>query len=131
MFSAPTGNKYGASFYGTAAVSNTLGGDYWMSEACGKCWRLKANGNVNGIWNRSTIVVKGTNFCPTDNSACNNKDHFDIAAPGFDFSGASLSNSCETTEAGEFALYPPQTCGNWMISSQDPNANCDCDAIND
>jgi len=67
--------------------------------------------------NKTTLVLKGANFCPPGNPACNGKDHFDIAAPGFDFAGASLSNSCPTAEPNEPALHFPQTCGNWMINS--------------
>lgn len=40
LFDAPSGNPYGAKFYGTAAVSSALGGDYWLSSSCGKCWAL-------------------------------------------------------------------------------------------
>lgn len=108
MFSAPAGNIYGATFYGTAAVSNTLGGGNWMAKACNKCWRVTGTANIPGSPNTKTILVlKGANYCPPANSQCNGKDHFDIAAPGFDWAGASLSNSCSSTEPNEKALHNP------------------------
>ena len=87
MFAAPAGNKYGAKFYGTAAVSAGLGGSDWGSPACNNCWKVSAQG--------STIVVKGTNFCPDSNSVCaNGKAHFDIAAPGYDDATTSDHFAC-------------------------------------
>ena len=35
LFDAPPDNEYGATYYGAAAISAALGGDYWMSEGCG------------------------------------------------------------------------------------------------
>jgi hypothetical protein len=76
--------------------------------------------------------LKATNFCPEGNAACaNGKKHFDIAAPGFDFPATSLANTCSSVEPSEKALHNPQTCAYWMIRSQDPNQNCDCNALND
>jgi len=74
--------------------------------------------------------LKGTNYCPPDNPSCNGQAHFDIAAPGFDYGPASYSNSCNKVD-GEDGLRPPQTCGYWMINSQDPDANCNCDVFGD
>lgn len=126
LFAAPSGNPYGASFYGSAAISEALGGGNWLAEGCGKCWRVTGQSNIAGYTSSvTTLVLKGTNFCPPANAACSGgKAHFDIAAPGFDFAGASLSNSCTTREPSELSGF--QSCGNWMISSQDPNQNCDC-----
>jgi len=54
----------------------------------------------------STLVLKGVNFCPDGNPLCENgRAHFDISAPGFDFPGASLSNTCYKTE--EQAMHSP------------------------
>lgn len=79
-FAAPPGNPYGAVLYGAAAISETLGGSSWMGEACGKCWKLTGQSNIPARPNfSSSIVVKGTNFCPPSNDVCNGKDHFDIA----------------------------------------------------
>ena len=72
-----------------------------MAEGCGKCWKLTGTSNVGNDTSTRTIVLKGTNFCPPSNTACNGKAHFDIAAPGFDYAGASQSNSCNTTEPNE------------------------------
>ena len=40
MFAAPANNEHGAKFYGSAAISEALGGGNWMSSGCGKCWKL-------------------------------------------------------------------------------------------
>ena len=117
MFAAPQGNPYGARFYGTAAISNVLGGADWLGPGCGKCFKLQAQG--------STIVVKGTNYCPPPNDVCNGRAHFDIDAPGYDFPGASISNTCSEVDGGEWALRPPQICSNW------PNQGCDCNQFHD
>jgi len=94
MFKAPSGNKHGAKFYGSAAVSQTLGGGNWLSSGCGKCWKVTANANIGGHSERSTVVLKGTNYCPPNNPSCAGQAHFDIAAPGFDYGPSSYSNSC-------------------------------------
>lgn len=99
---------------------------------------MTGTSNVGGDSVETKIVVKGANFCPDDNAACKNQDHFDIAAPGFDFVGGtkssiygSISNDCTITEPGEYALHNPQTCSNWMIEYDDPAYNCDCNAFYD
>jgi hypothetical protein len=52
--------------------------------------------------------LKATNFCPEGNPSCaNGKKHFDIAAPGFDFPSASISNTCSSVEPNEKALHNP------------------------
>ena len=54
----------------------------------------------------TTLILKGTNFCPPANPACSGgKAHFDIAAPGFDFAVASLSNSCSEREPSELSGF--------------------------
>ena len=95
MFKAPSGNQYGAKFYGSAAISQTLGGGNWLSSGCGKCFKVTGTSNIGGHSETSTVVLKGTNYCPPSNSVCNGQDHFDIAAPGFDFAAASQSNTCD------------------------------------
>jgi len=130
MFRAPADNKYGATFYGTAAISKKLGGGMWLAEGCGKCWKLTGTANVGNSRKTSVIVVKGANYCPPSNSLCNNRAHFDIAAPGFDWAGASQHNRCDSNQ-NEPALKSPQTCATWMIDSANPNENCNCDAIID
>jgi len=160
MFAAPVGNEYGASFYGSAAISQALGGGDWMAEGCGKCWKVTGTSNAGSIAPgvQTTLVLKGTNYCPPQNAPCSNgKAHFDIAAPGFDVVGFSLSNTCDTREAEEdkagkiphsisilvycsytnhikpisFHLLGFKACGRWMIDSQDPEVGCDCSAFND
>ena len=128
MFHAPEGNPYGAKFYGTAAVSEALGGGNWFLdeggvEGCGKCWKVAGTSNVPGTpVETTTLVLRGANFCPEENPACaNGIAHFDIAAPGFDFLGASLSNTCASREPEELEGF--QSCGLWKI---DANAGCDC-----
>ena len=126
MFTAPTGNKFGAKFYGTAAISEALGGGNWLAEGCGKCWKVRGWSNVpNKDSYQTTIVLKGTNFCPPSNPACSGgKAHFDISAPGFDVTQFSLSNTCATREPDEFEGFA--SCGRWMIDDQDPDVGCDC-----
>lgn len=130
LFSAPAGNQWGAKFYGSAALSQALGGGDWMSSGCGKCFKVTASSNINGHYGSTTIVLKGTNYCPPSNPSCNGKAHFDIAAPGFDFPGASEYNVCSRV-MGDNAMKPPQTCGYWMINGQNPESNCNCNAIQD
>ena len=56
----------------------------------------------------TTIVLKGTNWCPPGNPLCENgRSHFDIAAPGFDYPNASLTDDCKSGEPGESALQRP------------------------
>ena len=62
MFKAPAGNKYGAKFYGSAAISKTLGGDYWLAPGCGRCFKVTGRANVGSHTEYSTVVLKGTNY---------------------------------------------------------------------
>jgi len=79
LFDAPAGNVNGAKFYGTASISRTLGGDNWLGEGCGKCFKITGTSNIPSHKDETTvIVVKGTNFSSNSKTA-----HFDIAAPGF------------------------------------------------
>ena len=125
LFRAPSGNQWGAEFYGSAALSYKLGGEGWIGSGCGKCFKVTGRSNIKGVNKTTTLVLKGTNSCPPSNPSCNNQAHFDIAAPGFDFPSASLSNTCNETES-EPALHKPQTCAYWMIHSADASKNCDC-----
>jgi len=130
MFLAPEGNSYNAKYYGTAAISQSLGGADWLGEGCGKCWKVTGTSNIPGYDGiTTTLVLKGTNYCPPVNPLCNGKAHFDIAAPGFDVLEFSLSNTCSTVEENELNGF--ESCGRWMIDSDDPNANCDCSLFND
>jgi len=137
MFAAPTSNPYGASYYGTAAVSPILFSPSdmnksWLGEGCGKCWKVTGTANLSGFdtTTTTTLVLKGANVCPADNAACSGgKAHFDIAAPGFDVTAYSLANTCETREAAEKDGFA--ACGDWMISQQDPTKNCDCSKFTD
>ena len=128
MFVAPSDNPFGATYYGAAAISEALGGGNWMSSGCGKCWKVA--GYSSHTASTTTLVLKGTNYCPPSNSLCSNgKAHFDIAAPGFDVTEFSLSNTCSTREPEETTGFA--SCGRWMIDSQNPNDNCNCNAFND
>ena len=40
LFAAPGGNPHGAKFYGSAAISEALGGTGWLGPGCGKCWKV-------------------------------------------------------------------------------------------
>lgn len=126
LFSAPTGNEYGATYYGAAAISrflwdgNTNSGD-WRGEGCGKCWKVTGSGLTATT---TTIVLKGTNICPTGICNENGKAHFDIAAPGFDVAEFSWSNTCEDLEPDELEGFT--SCSRWRIDSQDPSVACDC-----
>ncbi len=102
MFAAPVGNEYGAKFYGAAAISTSLGGGNWMAQGCGKCWRVTGKSNVAGFNDvQTTVVLKGTNYCPDDNPLCAAGPHFDIAAPGFDVLAFSFANTCSEREPEE------------------------------
>jgi len=130
LFAAPQGNSYGAKFYGTAAVSNVLGGSDWLGDACGMCWKVTGTSNVpnyEGV--SSTLVLRAANYCPPENYQCNGAPHFDIAAPGFDVTQFSLSNSCNEREPEETAGF--ESCGTWMQNAQDPDIGCDCSYFND
>ena len=126
MFAAPANNPHGASYYGAAAISQALGGGDWMAEGCGKCWKVTGTSNIPGYEDVSTtLVLKGTNYCPPANAPCsNNKPHFDIAAPGFDVGEFSLSNDCSGLEPDEIEGF--ESCGRWRIDNQDPDVLCDC-----
>ena len=115
-----------------------------MGDGCGRCFKLTGTGNIDGYTDTTTIILKGTNFCPDGNPHCEDgKSHFDIAAPGFDYPSASISNTCDTiyTEEDEPGMLTGdanatdygQTCAFWMINSQDPDDTdaCDCSVLND
>ena len=132
--SAPAGNEYGAQFYGAAAISkflwdgNTNSGN-WLGEGCGKCYKVTGSSNTGpnpGV--ATTVVLKGTNICPTGICNENGKAHFDIAAPGFDVLEYSWSNTCEVLEPDELEGF--QSCGRWMIDTQDYDVDCDCSKFN-
>jgi len=126
MFDAPVNNPYGATFYGTAAISQGLGGGNWLAEGCGKCWKVTGTSNAPGyVGVETTLVLKGTNYCPPENVMCaGSNPHFDISAPGFDVTEYSLANTCALREAAESAGFA--ACGRWLIDSADPDENCDC-----
>ena len=131
LFDAPSGNPYGAKFYGTAAVSEALGGGYWAFngnntvEGCGKCWKVTGTSNVGSEEITTTLVLRGANFCPPNNPACaNGKAHFNIAAPGFDYTPSSLSNTCNDREPDEKQGF--SSCGSWQING----GGCDCSKFN-
>jgi hypothetical protein len=132
MFAAPANNIYGAKYYGTAAISQALGGGDWLSEGCGKCWKVTGSSNISPFYQgvETTLVLKGVNYCPPGNSLCSNGNaHFDIGAPGFDVLQYSLSNTCADREADEIAGF--ESCKGWMIDSQNPDENCDCSLFKD
>jgi hypothetical protein len=131
LFAAPAGNVYNAKFYGTAAVSSVLGGTSWLGPACGTCWKVTGTSNIAGHEGvATTLVLRGVNTCPAGNYQCENSNpHFDIAAPGFDWAGSSISNSCSLVEPGELDGFT--SCGTWMIESSNPESNCDCTRFND
>ena len=90
MFTPPANNPYGAKLYGSAAISNALGGDDWLGKGCGKCFKVTGKANIGTRTYASVVVLKGTNYCPPSNSVCGaGLAHFDIAVPGFDFGPAS------------------------------------------
>jgi hypothetical protein len=67
MFKAPAGNPYKATFYGTAAISQALGGGMWLAPGCGKCWKVKGRANISGFSHETTLVLKAVNYCPPSN----------------------------------------------------------------
>ena len=99
-----------------------------MSSGCGKCWKVTGTSNVPGFSGvRTTVVLKGTNFCPNENPACARGPHFDIAAPGFDVLEFSLSNTCPQREPEEAAGFA--ACGSWLIKDSNVS-NCYCSRFN-
>ena len=75
-----------------------------MASACGKCWKVTGTSNAPGYSGvKTTLVLKGTNFCPDENPLCKKGPHFDIAASGFDFLAASFANTCTKNEPDEAA----------------------------
>mmetsp|Transcript_21901 Transcript_21901/g.40201 ORF Transcript_21901/g.40201 Transcript_21901/m.40201 type:complete len:399 (+) Transcript_21901:120-1316(+) len=129
MFAAPTGNPYGAKFYGAAAISASLGGGNWLAEGCGKCWKVTGTSNAPGYAGvGTTLVLKGTDFCPDENPFCAAGPHFDIAAPGFDVLRYSFAHECPTREPEDAAGFA--ACGNWLIDDNNPDINCDCSLFN-
>ena len=48
LFAAPKNNKWGARYYGSAAISGSLGGGGLTSPGCGKCFKVTAQENVPG-----------------------------------------------------------------------------------
>jgi len=130
MFEAPPSNPYGAKYYGTAAISSDLGGGDWMAKGCGKCWKVTGSANIKKYENvgETTMVIKGTNFCPSGNPLCAAGPHFDISAPGFDVLQYSFANTCPKREAKEKKGFA--ACGKWMIDNQNPDKNCDCSKFN-
>jgi len=129
MFAAPAGNPHGAKFYGAAAISSSLGGGDWLAEGCGKCWKVTGTSNIPGYSGvETTMVLKGTNFCPDANPMCSKGPHFDIAAPGFDVLAYSFAHVCPQREPEEAAGFA--ACGEWLIKDTNPDANCDCSLFN-
>mmetsp|Transcript_30396 Transcript_30396/g.64116 ORF Transcript_30396/g.64116 Transcript_30396/m.64116 type:complete len:380 (-) Transcript_30396:963-2102(-) len=129
MFVAPAGNPFGATYYGAAAVSASLGGGNWMADACGKCWKVTGTSNAPGYGGvETTLILKGTNFCPDDNPLCDAGPHFDIAAPGFDVTAYSLAHTCPEREPEEAAGFA--ACETWLIGNLDPDLGCDCSLFN-
>ena len=51
MFEAPKDNIYGAKYYGTAAISQSLGGGDWLAKGCGKCFKVTGKSNIKGFEN--------------------------------------------------------------------------------
>ena len=119
LFSAPGGNKYDAKFYGTAAISASLGGGDWL-DGCGQCFKVTGTGNVGGmVGKQTTLVLKSANYCVAGNPMCEKGPHFDI----FDFRSSSLSNNCENLFGDDAAPY--FACENW------PNTSCNCNEFAD
>lgn len=125
LFNAPRGNQYGAKFYGTAAISASLGGGDWLT-GCGKCFKVTGQSNVAGRPRgvTTTLVLKSANYCPAGNRQCEAGPHFDIAAPGFDFQASSLSNNCNKL-FGAAGASAYGACENW------PGSSCNCNAFSD
>ena len=132
LLKAPSRNPYGAKFYGTAAIS--VGIDpaiqIFAGSACNKCYQVTGRGNIKGTRNfgqLTTLVLRAANFCPgNSNTACNNgKRHFDIAAPGFDFTKSSAADlKCADLYSGREA-QAFGACEHW------PKSSCNCNQFTD
>ena len=130
MLNAPSGNQYDAKFYGTAAISAQVDSTIqnWLGDACNKCYKVIGTGNVpgtTGFGKSTTLVLRAANYCPGGNinSLCN-IPHFDIAAPGFDFTSSSASNSRNKAFSGNEARAFGE-CENW------PGTSCNCNVFKD
>merc|ERR1712029_489453 len=108
---------------------SSLGGGDWLAQGCGKCWKVTGTSNIPGYSGmETTMVLKGTNFCPDANPMCSKGPHFDIAAPGFDVLAYSFAHVCPQREPEEAAGFA--ACGEWLIKDTNPDANCDCSLFN-
>ena len=67
------------------------GSDPEGGGGCGRCMLVTTNDAVNPSF--KALVMK-KNRCPPWSSGCDQGVHLDMAVPGFDFPGASTSNTC-------------------------------------
>ncbi|XP_012847693.1 PREDICTED: expansin-A12 [Erythranthe guttata] len=79
-------NSYAAGFgVNTAALSGAL---YRGGEACGACYQVLCNRQLDSKWclRRASVTVTATNFCPSNNQGgwCDPpRHHFDMSTPAF------------------------------------------------
>lgn len=68
------------------------------------------------------MIVRINNQCPGNSNPTCRSNHFDIAVPGFDWSGASVSNVCQK----------PRNCDPHVNSGACAHgsiASCDCNSV--
>jgi len=103
----------GATVYATAAAGDPI----WQGGAgCGKCYLLTAPAG-------GKMIVRINNQCPGNSNPVCKSAHFDVAVPGFDYSGASVSNVCQT---------PPRNCDpsvNSAVCAHGAISSCNCNAV--
>lgn len=95
-------------------------------SGCGKCYLLTNPGGCSsGSPKLQKMIVRVSNLCPGQyNPTCNNQNHFDISAPGFDYSAASTSNVCTNGAANcDPSVYGSDACAYGSIES------CDCSKV--
>lgn len=95
-------------------------------QTCGKCYLLSNPGGCSsGAPKLQRMIVRVTNLCPGQyNTACNNQYHFDISAPGFDYSGTSTSNVCTNGAANcDPSVFGSDACAYGAIE------DCDCTRV--
>jgi len=106
----------------------------WLGSGCGTCYKLTGTSNIGQGGVETTIVLKAANLCPgNSNEKCSgNKVHFDISAPGFDFTASSASNTCndgrepiEKEAFGECEFWPNSPCDCSVFTDEGLEAGCD------
>jgi len=134
------GSVYGESIWMVGAASDALakilgpaddccGFDYG-SPGCGKCLLVQDPDAVQANW---TAVVMKKSRCPPETNGCEWPNvHMDLAVPGFDVLGYSLSNVCSekrgtvfTSKSESEALGLWYECEDCALSDSSVRSRCE------